>query len=146
MQVIHGRGTGQVATTEGSARPTGVVGLGFAPGMAVQISPLGSPREEYGFIVSSVTYVSEFPATNEGMMRVLSNASLVQSLSSEGAPFTVYASLAPDPSSASGIKWSSARGRALSVNSGTLCSASIVTREQRPIELVIPYVRWFVGN
>ena len=36
MQVIHGRGTGQVATTEGSARPTGVVGLGFAPGMAVQ--------------------------------------------------------------------------------------------------------------
>ena len=121
-------------------------GKSVAPGMAVQISPLGSPREEYGFIVASVTYVSEFPATNEGMMRVLSNASLVQSLSSGGAPFTVYASLAPDPAAASGVRWSSARGGELSVNSGTLCTASIVTREQRPIELVVPYLRWFVGR
>ena len=80
------------------------------------------------------------------MMRVLANTSLVQTLSSRGAPFAVKASLDGDPSSKSGFRWSSERGAALSVNSGMLCTVSIITREQRPIELVIPYLRWMTGS
>ena len=113
--------------------------------MEVQISPTTSAREEYGFLLGKVTYVSEFPSTREGMMRVLANASLVQNLSAQGAPYAVWAELIPDATSQSGYLWSSSKGSRLTVNSGTLCDVFITIREQRPIELVLPLLRQASG-
>jgi HlyD family secretion protein len=111
------------------------------PGMPVQLSPLSAPREEFGYIVGRVTYVSEFPSTRGGMMKVLANDALVQTLQAGGAPFAVYAELVPNPNAASGYKWSSPKGEALKVNSGTMCFVTVTVRERKPIELVIPYIR-----
>jgi multidrug efflux pump subunit AcrA (membrane-fusion protein) len=115
------------------------------PGMEAQISPLSAPREEFGFIIGNVTYVSEFPATRAGMMRVLANDVLVQSLSSDGAPFAAYASLTPTPGQAGSYRWSSPKGETLKVGSGTPCMVTITVRQQRPIDLVIPFLREKVG-
>jgi HlyD family secretion protein len=115
------------------------------PGMEAQISPLSSPREEYGYIIGKVTYVSEFPATFAGMMRVLGNDVLVKSLSVDGAPFGVYAQLIRNPKSASGYAWSSPKGETLSVNSGTVCLVTITVKQRRPIELVAPYIKEKTG-
>jgi multidrug efflux pump subunit AcrA (membrane-fusion protein) len=120
-------------------------GKSVLPGMPVQISPTTAAREEYGFLIGRVTYVSEFPSTREGMMRVLANEGLVANLSAQGAPFAVWAELLPDPSSRSGYRWSSSKGSQLTVNSGTLCEVFITTREQRPIELVLPLLRQASG-
>lgn len=114
-------------------------------GMEVQVSPTTIQREEFGFMIGKVTYVSEFPATNDGMMRVLSNPGLVQSLSSQGPPFAVYADLESNPAARDGYRWSSPKGEALSVNSGTLCDVTITVRERKPIELVIPTLRSYLG-
>ena len=122
------------------------LGKTIAPGMTVQLSPLGTPREEYGFMIATVISVSEFPATTAGMMRVLGNEALVESLSRSGAPFAVHATLTADPAARSGFLWSSRRGAGLTVNSGTLCSASIITRLQRPIDLVLPSLHGAPGN
>lgn len=116
-------------------------GKSITPGMAVQISPTIAAREEYGFLLGKVAYVSEFPATREGMMRVLANAGLVENLSAEGAPYAVWADLVPDAASKSGYQWSSPKGSQMVVNSGTLCDVFITVREQRPLELVLPLLR-----
>ena len=66
------------------------------PEMDVQLSPFAAPREEFGFLLGKVQYVSEFPSTQAGMVNTLGNSVLVQTLMSQGAPFAVYASLIVD--------------------------------------------------
>jgi HlyD family secretion protein len=114
-------------------------------GMDVQISPLSAPREEYGYLVGKSVYVSEFPATRQGMVRLLSNDQLVQTLSVEGAPFAVYAQLTPKPGTEAGYAWSSPKGEALKVNSGMICRVTITVESRRPIDLVIPTLREKLG-
>jgi len=113
--------------------------------MYVQISPSTAPREEYGFLVGKVSYVSEFPATPDGMMRVLANPTLVQGLAAAGPPFAAYIELDRDANSTSGYRWSSFKGNGVPVNSGTICTVSITIRERKPVELVIPMLRQALG-
>jgi HlyD family secretion protein len=120
-------------------------GKNVTTGLQAEISPTTAPREEFGFMLGKVSYVSEFPATTEGMMQVLSNQALVQTLSAEGPPFAVYAELLPDSASKSGYRWSSPKGAALNVNSGTLCNVTLTVRSRRPVEMVIPILREYTG-
>ena len=114
-------------------------------GMEAQVSPTTAKREEFGFLVGKVRHVSEFPATREGMLRVLPNATLVASMSSDGSPFAAYVDLVPDPASASGYRWSSSKGEPIRVGSGTMVTATVVVRERRPISMVIPLLREYTG-
>ncbi len=115
------------------------------PGMKVQISPSTVKQEEFGFIIGKITSVAEFPSTQQGIMRVLKNQQLVNSLSGSGAPFEVYADLIVDKQTQNGFKWSSSKGPPIKIHSGTLCSSAIVVREQSPISLVIPILKKKLG-
>lgn len=108
------------------------------PGMLVQISPVTSKKERYGYLVGKVTTVSNYPATESGMNAVLSNPSLVRELSKSGPPISVLVDLVPDRATRSGYAWSSRKGAEIELHSGTLCSASFVIERRRPISLVIP--------
>ena len=119
-------------------------GKNIQPGMAVQISPSSAPRQEFGFIKGSVTFVSQFPATMETMTRVLGNARMAEGLSSAGPPFAVYVQLEKG-AGASRFAWSSPKGESLEVNSGTPCTATITVRNRHPIALVIPLIREYAG-
>lgn len=114
-------------------------------GMEAQISPSTVRKEEFGFIVGKVQSISSFPATTQGMMRVLGNDGLVETLSATGAPFQVYAELIPDSDTESGYRWSSGTGPQLQIFSGTLCTGNVTVAKQRPISLVIPYVKGKLG-
>lgn len=115
------------------------------PGMDIFISPSTIKREDYGYMVGKVTAVSEFPSTSQGMMRILQNQQLVQQLSAGAAPIQINADLTPDPDATSGYKWTSPGGPPVLIQSGTLGMANISVRSQRPISLVIPMLREFVG-
>lgn len=119
-------------------------GKRIRPGMEVHVSPTTANAQEFGYLLARVSYVSEFPSTGDAMRRVLGSDELVRTLSGSGAPFAVYADLMRDPGSG-GYKWSSRRGAAINVNSGTICTATVVVRRQRPIELVIPALRSSIG-
>jgi len=110
-------------------------------GMEAQISPSVAKPEEYGSLLGTVNQVSAFPASSRGMMRILQNSDLVTKLSSGGAPIMVYASLLTDTDTVSGYKWSSGAGPPLQIGSGTICSVGVVVDRQRPIDLVVPYLR-----
>ncbi len=115
-------------------------GKKIRPGMEAQIIPTTVKVEESGFLLAEVAYVSEFPATRQGMMRVLGNEQLVDTLSGQGAPFAVYADLVADPENASGYRWSSPRTE-VELLSGTLLTSRTVVKRQRPLSLVIPFFK-----
>ena len=120
-------------------------GKRVAPGMPVQVSPATARREEFGTVFGTVDWVSEFPATLDGMRAVLQNDELARSFAQSGPPYVARVLLAPDPETASGYRWSSERGGALLLTGGTLASGEITVSEQAPISLVIPLLREFGG-
>jgi HlyD family secretion protein len=115
------------------------------PGLVARISPSNVKREEYGFIVGKVVWAAEFPSTSRGMLRLLANQELVTKLMLEGPPIQVDVALEKDPNTPTGFKWSSSRGPELDISSGTLASGSVIVREERPINLVIPKLRKSLG-
>jgi HlyD family secretion protein len=115
------------------------------PGMPVEIAPTSIQREEYGFMRARVTSVAEFPATKAAVLRNFENEALVNALAAGGPVNEVRVELLPDPKTPSGFQWSSSKGPSIRITSGTLCAASIVTRDQTPLSLVIPFLKEKVG-
>ncbi|HXM05152.1 MAG TPA: NHLP bacteriocin system secretion protein [Chthoniobacterales bacterium] len=113
--------------------------------MAIRISPSTVKPEEYGYIQGKVTSVSAFPATRDEMMSYLQNDVLVNRLLNGGEVIPVTATLEPDPKTPSGYRWSSSRGPDVSVEGGTVCTASVVLVRQRPITLLIPFLKKQLG-
>ncbi len=114
-------------------------------GMEAHVSPATVRREEYGFMIGEVSFVSAQPATPAGMRRTLNNDILVQELSAFGAPFVVEVLLERDEATVSGFRWSSRRGPPISVESGTSVSVDVVVARRRPISLVLPIFRNALG-
>lgn len=114
-------------------------------GMRVQISPGNVKPEEYGYMLGKVRWVSSYPASDQGIMQLLQNEKLVQTLGGRGPPIKLIADLIPDPSTRSGYAWSSKKGPDFAARSGTLAIATVTTETRRPIALVIPALRKLLG-
>jgi len=114
------------------------------PGMEAQISPGTVRREEYGYMIGKVSFVAAYPATPASMMSTLENESLTKSISAAGPVTEVRLELEPSETP-SGFKWSSREGPPLPVSSGTIVSAQIVTLHEKPIALVLPYMKEKMG-
>lgn len=115
------------------------------PGMPIHVSPSTVRREEHGMMVGTVTFVSDYPATSEGMMGVLENDQLVRELSAGGTPYEVHARLKLDPESPDRYEWTSSEEVPQRVESGTLAAAEITVARQRPASLVLPILREWTG-
>jgi HlyD family secretion protein len=122
-----------------------VQGKRIRPGMKIQVAPSTVRQEEYGMMLGTVTFVSSYPATPRGMLRVLKNDQLVSALAGSGAPYEVHATLAVDPSTPSRFRWSSSKGPPTQVQSGTLAGAHVIVETQRPISKVIPLLHRWTG-
>jgi HlyD family secretion protein len=114
-------------------------------GMEVKVSPSTVKPEEFGFIKGQVTYVSDFPVTPAELMRNFENEVLVKVLTSGGPVTELHIEMKRNPNTPSGYEWSSRRGPAVSISAGTLCTAQIVTRWQKPVDLVLPIFRNAAG-
>jgi len=110
-------------------------------GMQAFVVPATVQPQEYGYMKARVTYVSDFPVTQQGMMVSMNNDRIVQGLLSLGAPFEVHVEFEKDPQAYSGYRWTSARGPDISINAGTSCSGKITVREEAPISLVVPALK-----
>lgn len=114
-------------------------------GTPVQISPSTAKREEFGTLIGTVKSISAFPVTLGGMRAALQNDELARTFSREGPPFMARVSLRPDPSTVSGYAWTSNRGSTIALSSGTIATAELTVKRQRPITLVIPLLREYTG-
>ncbi len=116
-------------------------GKKIRPGMEVQIAPSTVKKEEFGYLLGTVTYVSDFPVTPQGMQQVLKNDRLVTSLSGDDAPYEIRVDLLPDPDNLSTYRWTSSEGPPIRIQSGTVASAGVVVERRRPILMVVPQLR-----
>ncbi len=121
-------------------------GKRVVPGMEVLVSPAGARKEEYGAIRGRVADIAAFPATLQGMVAVLQSSDLAEAFSSDGPPYAGRVALETDPSTASGFGWTSSRGEALTVSSGTLVDVEIKVESRPPITLVAPVLRQFLDG
>ena len=110
-------------------------------GMEVRIAPASVAPEEHGYMIGTVTYVSDFPTTSRAIQRTLRNPELVAALSRGDAPYEIRADLQLDPATVSGYKWSSSSGPPVDILTGTLCGARITIERRRPVEMLIPLFR-----
>lgn len=120
-------------------------GKQVAVGMPVYIAPSTVKQEEYGLMVGRVTYVSDYPATSRGILRVLKNDKLLEALVGGDAPYEVHADLVIDEHTISRYRWSSSEGPPLRIQSGTRAAAYITVGTRRPIEMVVPLLRRHTG-
>jgi HlyD family secretion protein len=116
-----------------------------SPGMKVYLTPATVRREESGTLIGTVKRAASFPTTPEGMRTLLRNDTLVTRFASGAPAYAVEVSLQTDPATISGYRWSSGRGPPVTLSSGTLLSAAITTREQRPVALIVPAFRKLAG-
>lgn len=139
----------------GQSTPTPVViayvgaadGKKIQPGMAVEISPSTTRREEHGFIQGTVTHVSDVPASSAGMLRTLQNDRLVQTfVQALGAPFEVTIALKTEPADATRPVWSSPRPNPPEIDSGTMAEIRVTTRSTSLLALAIPALKYGGGQ
>jgi len=115
------------------------------PGMKAHISPSGVEREEHGYMIGRVSSVGHFPVTLEAIIHVFENETLARAMTSSGPVTEVEIDLLTNPVTKSGYMWSSPEGPPQMITSGSVSSVEIVTREQHPIELAIPYLKKKLG-
>ena len=125
-------------------------GKQIKPGMSVQVTPSVVKRERYGGIIGKVTRVSPFPVTNQEMSAIIGNENLANNLSESlkaggGAPVQIFAELEENSTNTSGYNWSSSKGPALKITSGTTASVRVQIAEQAPISYVIPIFKSLTG-
>jgi HlyD family secretion protein len=113
--------------------------------MTIRISPSTVKPEEYGYIQGKVTSVSAYPTTRDEMISDLQNDVLVNRLLNSGELIPVTATMESDPSTPSGYRWSSSQGPDIPIEGGTICNASVVLARQRPITLLVPFLKKQLG-
>ncbi|MDF2657553.1 MAG: bacteriocin system secretion protein [Paenibacillus sp.] len=118
------------------------IGQKIVPGMEAKINPTSVSKEEYGNLLGRVVSISEYPATEQGMMNTLGNEAFVRQLASAGpALLEVRIEILVDKSTPSGYRWSTKQGPPMAVTSGTLMTGEIILYRQKPISYVIPSFR-----
>ena len=131
-----------------------LVGLTYFPvkdgkkvrvGMPIQITPETVERARFGSIVGTVTSVSAFPVTKEGITSLVGNEEMVKRLMAQGPQIEVLAALAADPETVSGYKWSSSRGPEIVISSGTTASGRVAVEQRAPLTYVVPSLRALGG-
>ena len=120
-------------------------GKRVAPGMPARVSPNTVRHVEYGYMTGVVESISQFPASVDSMAAILQNQELAETFSNSGTPYSGRIALTPDPASASGYAWTSAKGAEVEITSGTVARVEIEVESQPPITLVIPLIKEGLG-
>jgi HlyD family secretion protein len=108
------------------------------PGLKVHIAPSNVDSGRDGYMVGTVTTVSQFPITTEGLMATLRSRELAQTIAPGGSSLKVEVNLEASDNTFSGFKWSNGVGPNLRISSGTIFAGTLTTEERSPISLVLP--------
>lgn len=140
---LKNKGTEKLAKLHGILYIPSKDGKKIKKGMEALVVPSTVQPQEYGFIKGKVTYISDFPITQQGMMNSVKNDQLAKGLLSSGPLFEVHVEFEKDSKSFSGFKWTSARGPNISIKEGTSCNGKITINQEAPVTIVVPAFKKF---
>jgi NHLM bacteriocin system secretion protein len=112
-------------------------------GMEAFVVPSTVQPQEFGFIKGKVTYISDFPITQQGMMTSVKNDQLAKGLLSSGPLFEVHVEFEKDTNSYSGFRWTSAKGPNIEIKEGTSCTGKVTIKQENPAAIVVPAFKKF---
>lgn len=116
-------------------------GRNVVPGMEVRISPSIVKKEEFGQMLGQVVSISQYTVSANSMLNILGSQELVQKFAAAGPLLEVHASLLLNEKTFSGYQWSSKSGPPLQIQNGTICTGQITIKDEKPISLVMPFLR-----
>jgi HlyD family secretion protein len=146
-----GAGTA-IVTVESSDVPLQVLmfipleGKRIEPGMRVEMVPGGVRPEETGYFIGHVRSVSGAPLSGSALDRYLKNEVLVEQFTSEGGAYLVDVVVESDLSTVSTYRWTSRAGAQIKFGSGTLLTGKIVVKQTRPVAMIVPAIRRWLGG
>ncbi len=111
-------------------------GQNLAPGMDVDLTVASAPVAAFGVLRGTVTAVDRFPATEAEINDLISNEQLAAEFMADGPPVRVTVDLVADPSTPSGLRWSTKTGPPAPLDSGIRVSGAVIQARQAPIDLV----------
>jgi HlyD family secretion protein len=121
------------------------VGKRIKAGMPTEVSPTDVKREEYGFMLASVSNRGEFAASDAYIQSRMRNEAIVKKLTAQGTVVEVQANLKPTDATMSGFEWSTKDGPPFKIGGGTLVTVNIVVERKAPITMVMPFLRKTFG-
>lgn len=130
------RTDGQNAQLVGMLFVPSASGASVAPGMVVDLSISSAPAAAYGVLRGRVASVGAFPVTDQQLQALLGNELLTNQFLSKGAADLVVVNLDTDPSTESGLRWSTPKGPPFRIMSLTELSGSVQIGSEKPISLV----------
>lgn len=93
-----------------------------------------------------VSYVAKVPTSKPAMEARLGDKDLAETLTREiGLPLEIRVVLIRSDQTLSGYRWTTSDGPPTVITAGTLCSGSVTIRTQRPVELLIPFIKKRLG-
>jgi len=121
-------------------------GKELEPGMPVRIGVPYAPTTEYGFIKGTVRSIASFASDEESVSRQLGSDTLAKRILTETpVPLEVKVDLETDGDTKSGLAWTSSKGFPGQIPSLSECTFQITMRIERPIALVIPWLKERLG-
>lgn len=114
-------------------------------GMTANVEPTVAKKEEFGTILANVRKVSDLPMSASAIQAMLHNEKLVQRFTKAGSPVAIRADLKESGGARDRFVWTGGHGPEFEIEQGTLISATITVRRQRPVALILPFVKSLVG-
>lgn len=114
-------------------------------GMKAQISLPFAPPSRYGYILGEVESVSTFVAGGSASVHLGSRELAEQMARELGPMLEVRVRLDTDDSTPTGLRWTSAGGYEGELAFPALCGVRVVVSEERPIDLVLPWIKDLLG-
>lgn len=116
-------------------------------GMQAQLELAFVDPQKVGYLMGKVVQVSDFPVTESHLYSVVHNRNFVEYLTGKN-PAVIEVIVEPEKelSTASGYRWSSAKGPAVHLRSGLVGSVRITVERRRPISYLFPEWLWLPEN
>ena len=116
-------------------------------GDQVQVSPSFADRSRYGFIKGEITKIDVYAATDGELSDFIQSSSMIAELQSRYSSLLIArVHLQRDPTTESGFAWSTRKGWPGKLQPGTLLDLQAIFRVDRPIDLLLPWLRSLIGE
>ncbi|MBT5953731.1 HlyD family efflux transporter periplasmic adaptor subunit [bacterium] len=116
-------------------------GSSIKKGMTVYISPSTYIKEKDGAILGKVSYVSMYPSSKKGIMRVIKNTAFVDKIIENFVPIEVRIRFDKGSGVNNNYKWTTKKSNGLPIYPGTMCEAIIIKDIYHPVSKLVPYFR-----
>ncbi|MDR2433378.1 MAG: HlyD family efflux transporter periplasmic adaptor subunit [Treponema sp.] len=104
-------------------------------GLPVSVYPASISKRIYGNMIGTVSIISEYPVTRQYLYDRLNSEDLANYFLGDSACYEIYLNLVSSEETVTGYEWTTSLGPPKAFGDLTLCTASIVIDEMRPIDV-----------